>query len=228
MITGRFEFAGTRKFSELPEGALFVRSDLCPWRDYWVEEGYLVYGAREGQEIPVWRKGKQGEEHTAVRLDGQEVRKLFWQREWLTQLTEAGDEGPVWMETKVSAHVTTFGQLPEGKTFIRLEKDEASLATSIYRRRGELGIRLDGDGERKISPLERVVSVGVGDIRAPEYVLIRIRNDGPHGRLYPEKRSRAEYPEHYEIVEGGFPDRISAAERAKQLWSEREELTADE
>lgn len=234
MITGRFEFAGIRRFSKLPKGALFVESDLRSWHTYWVEEGRLVYGPHEGQEEPVYRKEKRDEKHVAVPLNEEEEEEVggwIGPDSWVTQLEEAEGKKRVWIERKISVHVVTFAQLSEGGAFISVGGCSGSLegfnshspsTPSIYRRKGEIGVRLDGDGEREISPLERVIPVAVGDIRAPEYVLIRIRKKGPHSRLYPTKRSRvAEHPEHYEIVEEGFPDRISAAERARKLWSER-------
>lgn len=236
MITGRFEVVGIRKFKELPKGALFVENILCVWKDYWVGEGLLVYGAENGRETPLLRKvkhGKYGQDSVVERLDGgEEEEGRFWvgPREWVTWLKKAEGERRTWAKRKVLVHVTTFGQLHEGEAFVRVGDCAESLegfnsrspsTPRVYRRKGELGIRLDGDGEREIAPLERVIPVAVGDIRAPEYVLIRIRKDGPYGRLYPEKRSRAEHPEHYEIVEEGFPDRISATERARKLWSER-------
>lgn len=237
MITGRFEVVGIRRFKELPKGALFVECVLDVWGSYHVEEGLLVYGAEEGQEAPLLKKvkhGKYAQDSIVERLDGgEEEEGRFWvgPTEWVTWLKRAESEGRIWTERKVSVHVTTFGQLCEGEAFILVEGYLGSLegytsrspsTPRVYRRKGKLGIRLDGDSEEEISPLEKVIPVAVGDIYAPEYVLVRLRERGPYGRLFPTKRSRAEeFPEAYEIVEEGFPDRISAAERARKLWSER-------
>jgi len=242
MVTGRFEVVGIRRFKELPKGALFVEDILRVWEDYWVGGGLLVYGAENGRETPLLRKvkhGKYGQDSVIERFDGEEEDARLWvgPRDWVTWLKRTEGERCVWIERKLSVHVTTFGQLREGEAFIRAGGCSGSLegfssrspsTPSVYRRKGEIGVNLDGSNEEKLSLLERVIPIHVGDVRSPEYVLIRIREKGPHSRLYPKKRSKAEYPEHYEIVEGGFPDRASAAERAKQLWSEREELTVDE
>lgn len=228
MITGRFEVVGIRKFKELPKGALFVENILCVWKDDWVGEGLLVYGAENGRETPLLRKvkhGEYGQDSIVERLDGgEEEEGRFWvgPRDWVTWLKRAEDVRRVWMKTKVSVHVTTFGQLHEGEAFIRVGgcgslegySPHSPSTPHVYRRRGELAVNLDGDNERELSLLERVIPVYVGDIRSPEYVVIRARRDGPAGRPFPGKRDEAEdHPEHYEILEGGFPDRASAAER---------------
>lgn len=237
MITGRFEFAGTRRFSELPEGALFVKGGLCLWHNYWVEEGLLVYGAREGQEELVYRKERDGEREIGVRLDnGEKEHWRLWSDAWVTQLKEVEGGRCIWMKREMYAFVTTFGQLAEGETFIRAEGPRSleGLSSSspntphVYRKKGEVGVYLSGEDEVKLPRLERVIPVHVGDVRSPEYVVMRVLERGRPRGIYPAKRSEVEdHPEHYEIVEGGFEDYASAAERAKQLWSEREEPTVD-
>lgn len=143
MITGKFRTAGMVRFPELPREALFVlkmsKEDLHLGRVYWVEEGLLAAGPREGaDDVHVYRKRKRRKKYcNATDLaDGKEG--LILEDWWVVRLVETSGRGLVWMELDMEVSITTFGQLPVNSLFIRA-RDLRMYAPVVWKKRDAEG-----------------------------------------------------------------------------------------